>query len=75
MNRGRSFGVVMTKTAVRTCAGILLLSLCGVSQAQPKPQKIVIQYPATASIGGVLPWIAIERNQADEPFSAACKEQ
>jgi ABC-type nitrate/sulfonate/bicarbonate transport system substrate-binding protein len=61
MNRGRSFGVVMTKTAVRICAGILLLSLCGVSQAQPKPQKIVIQYPATASIGGVLPWIAKEK--------------
>jgi ABC-type nitrate/sulfonate/bicarbonate transport system substrate-binding protein len=52
----------MKKTAIVICAGIMLLSLYReAARAQAKPQKIVIQYPATASIGGVLPWIAKEK--------------
>jgi NitT/TauT family transport system substrate-binding protein len=61
MIRKKSFGVVMSNSAVFICAGAMLLALCRESQAQPKPQKIVVQYPATASIGGVLPWIAKEK--------------
>jgi NitT/TauT family transport system substrate-binding protein len=51
----------MKTTAILLCAGLMLLSLCREAQAQPKVQKIIIQYPATASIGGVLPWIAKEK--------------
>jgi ABC-type nitrate/sulfonate/bicarbonate transport system substrate-binding protein len=52
----------MKKTAILICAGIMLLSFYREgAQAQAKPQKIIIQYPATASIGGVLPWIAKEK--------------
>lgn len=41
-------------------AGSLFIS--GIdARAQPRPARIVIQYPATASIGGVLPWIAKEK--------------
>lgn len=41
----------------------LLTLLCAAQtlRAQTKPQKIVVQYPATASIGGVLPWIAKDK--------------
>jgi ABC-type nitrate/sulfonate/bicarbonate transport system substrate-binding protein len=51
----------MKTTAILLCAGLMMLSLCREAQAQPKVQKIIIQYPATASIGGVLPWIAKEK--------------
>lgn len=52
----------MKKTAILIGAGIMLFSFYReAAEAQAKPQKIVIQYPATASIGGVLPWIAKEK--------------
>ena len=52
----------MKNTAILICAGITLLGFCkGAALAQSRAQKIIIQYPATASIGGVLPWIAKEK--------------
>ena len=51
----------MKNAAILLCVVFALLSLCREGQAQPKVQKIIIQYPATASIGGVLPWIAKEK--------------
>lgn len=58
-NRLRAAG--MKTTAILICAGIMTLGCFReAAQAQVK-QKIIIQYPATASIGGVLPWIAKEK--------------
>lgn len=50
----------MKKTAILLGAALLIFCGCGRAAAQAK-QKLVIQYPATASIGGVLPWIARQK--------------
>lgn len=52
----------MKTRATILCAGIMLICFCQeAALAQTRAQKIIIQYPATASIGGVLPWIAKEK--------------
>lgn len=51
----------MKNTVIPLCAAFVLLAVCREAKAQPTLQKVIIQYPATASIGGVLPWIAKEK--------------
>ena len=52
----------MRKTAILIYAVIMLFCFCrAAAEAQSKAQKIIVQYPATASIGGVLPWIAKDK--------------